>query len=143
MSQERIPMDNKIKQFLERDKFARFVGIELVDVSPGRAVARMEIKDHHRNGVGTVQGGAIVTLADLTFAAAANSYGTVAVAINITVSFLQPGLSGVLTATAEEVSASARLATYLVHVRDDDEKVIALFQGTVYRKKETLDQVMH
>ena len=134
-------MDNKIKAFLDRDKFARFVGIDLVDVSPGRAVARMTIQDHHRNGVGTVQGGAIVTLADLTFAAAANSCGTVAVAINITVSFLNPGLSGVLTATAEEVSASSRLATYLVHVRDDAGKIVALFQGTVYRKKEAIDQV--
>jgi acyl-CoA thioesterase len=134
-------MDNKIKEFLDRDKFARFVGIELVDVTPGRAVARMTIQDHHRNGVGTVQGGAIVTLADLTFAAAANSYGTVAVAINIAVSFLQPGLRGVLTATAEEISASPRLATYLVRVQDDAGQIIALFQGTVYRKKETLDQI--
>ena len=134
-------MDNKIKQFLERDKFARFVGIDLVDVTPGKAVAKMAIQDHHRNGVGTVQGGAIVTLADLAFAAAANSYGTVAVAINITTSFLQPGLSGTLTATAEEVSASPRLATYLVRIQDDAGKIIALFQGTVYRKKEAIDQV--
>ena len=136
-------MEDKIRQFLDRDKFARFVGIDLVDVTPGKAVAKMAIRDHHRNGVGTVQGGAIVTLADLAFAAAANSYGTVAVAINITVSFLNPGLAGTLTATAEEISASPRLATYLVRVQDDAGKIVALFQGTVYRKKEAIDQVTH
>ena len=66
-------MDDKIKRFLDGDRFAKHVGIDLLDVSPGRSVARMTIRDHHRNGVGTVHGGAIVTLADLAFAAAANA----------------------------------------------------------------------
>jgi len=42
---------------------------------------------------------------------------------------------------AEEVSLHPKLATYLVSVQDDRGNRIALFQGTVYRKKEKLSGV--
>ena len=38
----------------------------------------MEIKEHHLNGIKKVHGAAIFTLADLVFAVASNSHGTVA-----------------------------------------------------------------
>ena len=59
-----------IKRFIKKDKFCMFIGIELTEVSEGHAKAKMDIKEHHLNGVGIVQGGAIFTLADLAFAAA-------------------------------------------------------------------------
>ena len=64
-------MEN-IKQFFTGDRYAKLSGIELLSVSPGLAVAQMKIQPHHMNAVGSVQGGAIFTLADLAFAAASN-----------------------------------------------------------------------
>ncbi len=53
---------DKIREFFKRDKFAELAGIELLEVSPGTAKARMTIGPQHLNGVDIVHGGAIFTL---------------------------------------------------------------------------------
>ena len=130
----------KLKQFFtENDKFAEYVGIELLEVSEGKAKAKMEIKEHHLNGVKTVHGAAIFSLADLVFAVASNSHGTVAMGINVSISYLKAVKTGTLFAEAKEVSINPKLATYDVKVIDDGNNLVATFQGMVYRKKEALD----
>ena len=59
-----------LARFFKNDQFAERTNIELLSVSPGRASAKMMLHPHHMNGYGTVQGGAIFTLADFVFAAA-------------------------------------------------------------------------
>ena len=127
-----------IRSFFKNDKFAAHVGIELLEVSEGRAKAKMEIKEHHLNGVNIVHGGAIFSLADLVFAVASNSHGTVALAINVSIAYLKATTKGTLFAEAEEVSRNPKLATYAVRVANEDDESIALFQGTVYRKKDKI-----
>ena len=121
--------------FTERDKLAALLGIELVEVSDGKAVTRMEIKPEHLNGANTLHGGAIFSLADVAFAAAANSKGFVAVAIAASVSFTKAATRGALTAEAVVMADHPKLSTVWVTVKDDDGNVIATFQGTAYRKK--------
>ena len=53
-----------LKTFFRKDLFAGFVGIELLEAGAGRATARLDLRDHHLNGLGLVHGGAIFTLAD-------------------------------------------------------------------------------
>lgn len=127
-----------IEEVLAKDRFARLAGIELLEVSPGLARARMCLQESHLNGVDLVQGGAIFTLADFAFAAASNSHGTVAVAINVSITFIKAARAGVLTATARELSRNARLGTYTIEVKDDAGELVAVFQGLVYRKSEPL-----
>ena len=127
-----------IKKFFKNDTFAEYVGIELLEVSKGRAKAKLEIKNEHLNGVNIVHGGAIYTLADLVFAVASNSHGNVAVAINGSIAYLKAVTEGTLFAEAEEVSVNPKLATYKVSVTDERDNTIAIFQGMVYRKKDTL-----
>jgi acyl-CoA thioesterase len=122
--------------FIAKDLFARHSGIELISVSEGKAKARLVIKEEHMNGMGVVHGGAIFTLADLAFAAACNSYGTLAMAINVSISFLKKAVSGVLTAEAEENSLNPKLGTYTIRVWDESGELVALFQGMAYRKKD-------
>jgi acyl-CoA thioesterase len=127
-----------IKKFFKRDKLASYLGIELIDVVEGGATSRMKIKDEHLNGINTVHGGAIFTLADFTFAVAANSHGNVTVAINVNISFMKAAYGGTLTATAFEVSINPKLATYTVNVTDDEGNLIAIFQGMAYRKRDKI-----
>lgn len=129
---------NNIKEFFKKDRFAEYIGIELVEAGPGTALAKLKIEDRHLNGVGIVHGGAVFSLADLAFAVASNSHGTISLAINADISFLKAISAGVLTARAWEVSRNTKLATYRIDVTDDDGNLIAAFQGTVYRKKEVL-----
>lgn len=129
----------QIKEFFKNDKLAAYLGIELLDVSLGFAVSKMEIKEEHLNGINTVHGGAIFTLADFTFAVAANTHGTVTVAINGNMSFMKAAFKGgILTATATEVSINPKLGTYTVNVTDDNGDLIAIFQGMAYRKRDKI-----
>ena len=123
-----------IRKYFERDTLAAHLGIELVDVAPGRALARMPVKDCHFNPFGTVHGAALFALADFAFAAAANSHGTIAVALSANILFTKAGGRGTLTAAAEEIARSRRVATYAIKVSDEAEDTVAVFQGTVYRK---------
>jgi acyl-CoA thioesterase len=123
-----------IRARIEADRFAAENGITLVEVRPGAAVARMEVGARHLNGVGIVQGGAIFTLADLAFAAAANSHGEIAVAIDVSISFIRAVSGGTLTADAREEAVNPRLSTCLVRVTDEAGALVALFKGTAYRK---------
>jgi len=133
-----MQVSDVMKFITEKDIFARYLGIELAEVSPGRAVARMEVQDHHLNGVGIVHGGALFALADLAFAAASNSHGTIAVGINATISYIKAAQDGILYAEAVEASRNHKLAVYQVTVKDEQDQVLSVFQGMVYRKKDKL-----
>ncbi len=124
--------------FSANDLFARHAGIELVDVGPGWAKASMKIEPFHFNGAKTVHGGAIFTLADYAFAVASNSHGTLAMGINTSVNFVKAALKGTLYAEATEQSRNPKLASYSVMITDDAGDVVAIFQGMVYRKKESI-----
>ncbi len=125
-----------VKQCMDQDRLAKLLGMELIELSAGKATVRMPVSEAHFNGVGVLHGGAIFSLADFAFAAASNSHGKVAVAINATIAYTKGVRSGTLTARAEEVTIGRRLGTYQVRVTDDADEVVAQFQGTVFRKDE-------
>ncbi len=129
----------KIREFFKKDRFAAHNDITLLEISPGYARAELIISEKHLNGVDITHGGAIFTLADLAFAVASNSHGTIAVGISATISYLKATNQGILTAEAKEVARNPKLATYQVDVRDESNDLVALFQGTVYRKKVRLN----
>jgi acyl-CoA thioesterase len=129
---------NSLKEFLQRDEFVKHCGIELVSLAPGHAVTRLKVQPWHLNAVGIVQGGAIFTLADYAFAVASNSHGTVAVGINVGITYMKSASSGTLTAEAQEVALNPKLASYTVNVTDDGHSLIAIFQGLVYRKPQAI-----
>ena len=118
---------------LEQDAFARHLSMELLELEPGRARARMRVAPSHKNAFGMVHGGAIFSLADYVFQAASNSHGVLAVAVQAAISFVRAPQSEELLAEAEEVSRTRRFATYTIRVTDREGTLVAQFQGTVYR----------
>jgi acyl-CoA thioesterase len=127
-----------IKRCLKNDRFAALANVELLTVSPGQATAKMVLHPHHLNGLKTIQGGAIFTLADFAFAAACNSHGTMAVALNVSITFMKAATTGTLWAEAREVSKNFKVGSYVVEVKDDQGDLVATFQGLAYRKKDKL-----
>jgi acyl-CoA thioesterase len=127
-----------IKNFSENDKFAKLLGIDLLEVSKGHAKAKMRISEAYLNSVNTVHGGAIFTLADYTFAIAANTHGNITVALNVNISFLKAVSEGILFAEANEVSINPKISTYDIHVSNEQKELIATFQGMAYRKEKSL-----
>ena len=124
----------KMMNFFRNDKFSGHVGIELIEVSEGRAKAKMKINEHHLYSMGTVHGAALFALADLVFAVASNSHGTIAMAINAHISYIKAARKGFLWAEGKEMSLNPKLATYTIQIRDDNNDLIAIFQGMVFRK---------
>ena len=131
-----------LKKFVQQDHFARHIGVELLEYGGGSARAKMPIRKHHMNSAGTVHGGALFSLADAVFSAASNSHGILALAINVSISFFKAVTGGTLFAEADEISLNPRLATYLVTISDEAGNRIALFQGTVYRKKDNIGDMI-
>ncbi|MDD4588733.1 MAG: PaaI family thioesterase, partial [Heliobacteriaceae bacterium] len=131
-------MEAKLREFFKQDRFAARAGIELVAVKPGYAVARMEITRDHYNAAGLVQGGAIFTLADLAFGAAANAGGQVTVGLNSHITFFKPA-QGLLTAEAKEISAGNKITGYSVDIFNESRELVARVASTGYRKNEQIN----
>lgn len=132
-------MFEKIREFFKRDKFADYIGAELVEAEEGYAVARIEIAGHHLNGLGMVQGGVIFTLADFAFAVATNSSGIATVGVNANISYFKTPKGRFITAKAKEISSGKKISGCDVEVFDEDGTLIAKYSGTGYRKNATID----
>ncbi len=87
------------------DRASQALGMEILEVGPGRAVLRMTVRDDMVNGHAIGHGGLTFTLADSAFAFACNSYDRRTVAAGAEIRFRAPTrLGDVLTATATERS---------------------------------------
>jgi acyl-CoA thioesterase len=131
----------QIRQHIERDPFARFLGIELLELREGYSRTALVIEEHMLNFHGLPHGGVIFSLADAAFAAACNSYGQVAVALHVDVSFLAAVEVGTrLTAEATEEHLGGRTGLYRLAVTKEDGTLVALCHGTAYRKRQSLSE---
>ncbi|KAA6302738.1 MAG: Acyl-coenzyme A thioesterase PaaI [Candidatus Ordinivivax streblomastigis] len=123
-----------IQEFFKNDRYAALSGVELLEAAPGSAKATMPIKDLHLNAGNAVQGGAIFTLADLTFAAAINAYGKMTVSVETSIRYFKSVASGTLFAEAKVLDLHKVLATVEVRITNEANELIALFTATAYRK---------
>jgi len=128
----------KIKEYFLNDKYAELVGIKIVDVKGGYCKAEMEVLPKHLNAAGTIQGGALFTLADLAVAVAANTRGQLALSIQADISFIKGISKGMVYAVATEVSEAKKIGNYEVKIKDESGDTIASFHSLVYRKKDKL-----
>lgn len=123
-----------VPTMLARDAFSRWLGVEVIDVRAGHCALRMTVRDEMINGFGVAHGGIAYSLADSAMAFACNSGERVTVALDTSMSYPAAIRAGdVLIATADEEAASRKLGYYRVPVVNQDDTVVALFRGTVYR----------
>ncbi len=112
------------------DHAAKWLGLEIVDISEGHATLAMTVEPHHANGHAICHGGITFALADTAFAYACNSRNQRTVAQSNTITYIAPGRVGDrLTATAREVSLTGRSGIYDVTVTTQNGTVIAEFRG--------------
>lgn len=110
------------RRMFDADKAAAGLGIELVELAPGRGVVRMRVTAGMLNGHAIGHGGYVFLLADTAFALACNSHGPATVASGGDISFLAAvGEGDVLTARAEERVVYGRSGIYDVTVTRGEE----------------------
>lgn len=128
----------RLKEILGRDVFAARTGVELLEIRPGYARARMEVTPDHLNAGGVCQGGALFTLADLAFAAVANSHGQLTLSLAANITFLRPVYKGFVEAEATEVFLHARVPFIEVRLTDSEGRLVAVMTSSGYRKQESV-----
>jgi len=118
------------------DRALKALGMEVTEISPGRAAVTMTVREDMLNGHDICHGGLIATLADSAFAYACNSYDELTVASGFGIDFVAPGrLGDVLTAHCTEVSRAGRTGVYDVEVSNQRGERIAVFRGRSYTAK--------
>ncbi|MFT4922548.1 MAG: acyl-CoA thioesterase [Haloarculaceae archaeon] len=124
----------EVRERIASDPYCEQLGIEVTALAPGSARTELRITEELLNFHGTPHGGAIYSLADAAFAAASNSHGQTALALETNISYLAAVETGeTIAATAEETHVAGRTAEYEVVVTDADGERVATFRGRVYR----------
>jgi acyl-CoA thioesterase len=131
-------VDPKVKKAIVRavkiEPFARALNIELVKLEKGHSVVHMTYEPEKMNNIyDRAHGGALFALIDEAFETAGQTDGTVAVALNVNVTYVsspQPGLQ--LRAEARRVSQTKKTASYDIKVTDENGNLIALCQALAF-----------
>ena len=128
-----------IKRQVEKESYAKKMGLTLVKLESGHAVVEMVPREDTANIFGMTHGGAIFSLIDEAFQVSCNAYGTVAVALNMTITYHQaPERDRILRAESVEIHRSRKIATYDIKVKDDQGVLIASCMAVAYRKSDKL-----
>jgi len=136
-------MEEAVRQAMvkrvKEEPFARKMNLELLELNEGYSVVEMTFTEDMENIFGMAHGGAVFALIDEAFETASNSHGTVAVALNMNITYTAAAQRGArLRAEARELNRTPRTATYDIKVTDEDQTLIAVCQALVYRKKNRL-----
>jgi len=138
MSDAQRLAERVVSAMMAKDAFSQWLGIEVLDVRPSGATVRMEVRPEMQNGFGVCHGAIPFALADSALAFASNTHGNITLSIENSITYPKAiAVGDVLTATADEESATKRLAFYRVAVERGTD-VVALFRGTVYRTNQPL-----
>ena len=132
-------MDERVKkaiaQAVKREPFAQALKMELVELEDGYSVVKMVYDpDKMDNIYNRAHGGAVFGLIDEAFETAAQTRGTIAVALNVNITYVaspRPGV--VLIAEARRVSQTKKTAVYEIKINDQDGGLIATCQALAYR----------
>jgi acyl-CoA thioesterase len=138
MSEAQALAERVVSAMMAKDAFSQWLGIEVLDVRPNGATVRMEVRPEMQNGFGVCHGAIPFALADSALAFASNTHGKITLSIENSITYPKAiAVGDLLTATADEESATKRLAFFRVAV-ERGEEIVALFRGTVYRTNQPL-----
>ncbi len=127
-----------VKQ-VEKERFARKLGLRLIKLEPGHAIVEMEPQEELTNLFGMTHGGAIFSLIDEAFEVSCNTHGTVAVALSMTITYHRAAdQKSRLRAESIEIHRSAKTGTYEIKVTNEHNDLVASCTALAYRKKERL-----
>ena len=133
MSNNSLP-EKIINRLVATDGFSQWLGIKLLEVKQGYCVLRMTIRKEMLNGFAIAHGGITYSLADSALAFASNTQGRISVSVETNISHIISLKEGdTITAVAEEMSLSNKFGIYKVTIKNQNNNIVALFKGTVYR----------
>ena len=125
---------NKVTEFFSNDLFVKHCDIKINEAKEGYCECAMKTSQFHLNAGGVIQGGAIYTLADFTFAVAANCDGKMTVTESASINYLKAGKGEKLIARANKISSGKSTCLYRVEIFDEKNTLIAYMTATGFIK---------
>lgn len=121
------------RAYFKGDRFAAENGVTLDELGDGFSVCSLTLTERHRNANDAVMGGAVYTLADFAFAAAANNRHRPTVTQQVSANYFSTSRGARLIARAVCRKDGKRACVYNIDVTDDLGQDIAQFTHTGYK----------
>jgi uncharacterized protein (TIGR00369 family) len=115
--------------------FIRLMGMRLLSAGGGKSVMRCRIRPVLRNTAGTLHGGVMGTLVDMSVATALRSVMPLSsgmTTVEYKVNFLKPVPEGVVTAHGTILRLGKTIAAGSVEIRNEEGEVVAFGSATYY-----------
>lgn len=130
-------LTHKAIEIFAHDLYAtQATGVILETVDQDFARCQVKLQDIHRNAMGSVMGGVMFTLADLAFAAAANSRCLEAgeplswVSVNSSINYLAQPVGNLLVADTQCVKRGRSSCLFHINIHDEEKTLVAVVTTT-------------
>ncbi len=126
-------LKNKAREGFAKVPFARLLGMEMIDISHGEAILKLEMRDELRQPQGILHGGATASIIDTAMAFAVITClaeNEKATTVDLTVHYLRPVSKGAIVCTAKVVRAGRRILTVSAECADAEGKLTATALST-------------
>lgn len=118
---------------LDNDAFSKWMGVQIVQISPESVQLSIIINHQMTNGFGIAHGGILYSICDSALAFASNAFGRQAVSIETSISHLKPLKIGdrvIVKSVTKRISG--KLGHFEILAQDQDKNLVGIFKGTVF-----------
>ena len=131
---------NALFRAVETEPWAKAMGIRLIDLDDDRSLVEMMYDPATMDNIyQRAHGGAVFALIDEAFETVCQTDGTVAVALNVNVTYVaSPAPGAVLRAEAKEISRTKKTASYDIRVTESGGSLIAFCQALAFRTEKPI-----
>lgn len=117
-----------------RDRFSAWLGLQVDEIGEGFCRLHYTVTLDMVNGFERIHGGILFSASDSALAFACNSHGTIAVALDVSITFTRPAFPGEkLIVTAKNVHLGNKIGVYEIRTENEAGALVCLFKGTAYR----------
>lgn len=110
--------------FNNNDVYSANNGMKILKMEEGYAEAELDYNPGHHNFMGTLHGGALSTLADITAGISIISFGKLVVTLNSNINYVRPAKQGKIKAVATAVHRSRQIGSSEVRIYDEDDTLV-------------------
>lgn len=119
-------LEEFIKKHATDTPITKALGIHIIEAKNGYAKAKMEISETHSNPIGSIHGGCLFTLADVTGGTAACTHGNRVTTVDANIHYLRAGMNtSCLYGEARELKCGKNIMVYEVSLTDQDNLLLA------------------
>ena len=87
MEEEKISPEQVLEIMLQRDKFTKWLGLQIDEHGKGYCKLRFLVTNEMMNGFNIIHGGVLFSASDSALAFACNSHGIISVALDVSMTF--------------------------------------------------------